>query len=317
MFRKFNTKTLIIVLVILAAGVFILNYFEGKQGNRTFKKELVTIDTAKVSAIYIYPKGQGHTEIKLTGSDGKWTVESDGKKAGASSANVKNMLAELLRVKSKRLVAKDEEKWEEYEVKEDVGTRVKVMEGGEATLDMVIGKFSFNQQARSASSYVRLTDDKFVYVVEGFLDMTFNRDFDAFRDKKLVTSNFNGWTSLTFNYPDSAFSLQKSSQGQWTLNGGPVDSTELESYCKTLANLSGSEFVDDFDVNAAPPAFSLDVKTFDNKDFTLHAYAADSVHQYILSSTQNPEGKFSGAKGNLYKRVFVGASEFMPKAENP
>ena len=59
------------------------------------------------------------------------------------------------------------------------GTRVKVFEGNDNTLDLIVGKFAF-KQPRQMNTYVRLNGENEVYETEGFLDMAFNQKPDDF-----------------------------------------------------------------------------------------------------------------------------------------
>ena len=56
MFNKLSTKTLIILFagLLIVVAAFLFN--DAKHGERSFRKDLVNIDTAKVTSINIYPK---------------------------------------------------------------------------------------------------------------------------------------------------------------------------------------------------------------------------------------------------------------------
>ncbi len=65
MLSKFlNTKTLIILLLILG-GIYLVTKLTEKE-ERTFKTELVAIDTSKVSKIVVIPKLGGGDQVTLT-----------------------------------------------------------------------------------------------------------------------------------------------------------------------------------------------------------------------------------------------------------
>jgi hypothetical protein len=44
----------------------------------------------------------------------------------------------------------------------------------------------------------------------------------------------------------------------------------------------------------------------------MKAFPADSVNQYVVTSSLVSDAKYSGSKANLFKRIFVDKSEFMP-----
>ncbi len=287
MFQKVNNKILGIVFVILLLiGAFIF-VFDGGKTERTFREVLVDIDTSKVTEILIYPKSQNHKEVKLFKDKDEWRV---------------NLII------PKRLAARDESKWNELQV-DSTGSRVKVFEGSKLSLDLVIGRFSF-QQPRTMNTFVRLYNDKDVYEVDGFLDMTFNQGANIFRDGTVIKSDHNTWKQLQFAYPaDSSFQLVKSGNS-WILNGKTTDSLKTANYLTRLANLSNNNFIDDVKIDpSSAPTFSLNITTSDLKFIEIKGYQ-DST-SFLIHSSQNPEAWFDGS--SLSKTIFTGKSSFFSK----
>ena len=141
---------------------------------------------------------------------------------------ISSLFAQLLAIIPKRLAARDESKWNELQV-DSTGSRVKVFEDSKLSLDLVIGRFSF-QQPRTMNTFVRLYNDKDVYEVDGFLDMTFNQGANIFRDGTVIKSDHNTWKQIQFTYPaDSSFQLVKSGNS-WLLNGKTTDSLKTANY---------------------------------------------------------------------------------------
>ena len=75
------------------------------------------------------------------------------------------MLIQLSEIKANSVAAQDESKWKELQV-DSSGTRVKVYEGNDNTLDIVLGKFAY-QQPRTMLTYVRVKGDNDVYEING------------------------------------------------------------------------------------------------------------------------------------------------------
>ena len=115
-------------------------------------------------------------------------------------------------------------------------------------------------------------------------------------------------TKLDFTYPDSSFVMQKDNNS-WSINGEALDSSKVATYLNSLSSLYGSEFVDDA-VVPGPLKFSLRIEGKNFQPVELKAYSADVANQYIITSSMNVEGKFSGLKGDLTKRIFVGKDNF-------
>jgi len=308
MFQTVNNKILGIIFgILLIAGIFLF-LFDGGKSERTFRDVLVDIDTSAVTEIVIYPKSQNHKEVKLYKDKDGWRVTLPaGGTAKVDTQRMSSLFAQLLAIKPKRLAARDESKWNELQV-DSTGSRVKVFESSKLALDLVIGRFSF-QQPRTMNTFVRLYNDKDVYEVDGFLDMTFNQGANIFRDGTVIKSDYNNWQQIQFSYPaDSSFQLVKSGNS-WLVNGKSADSLKTANYLIRLANLSNNNFIDDIKINSASvPEYSLNITTSDLKFIEIKGYR-DST-SYIIHSSQNPEAWFDGS--SLSKTIFVGKSSFLP-----
>ena len=318
MFKKLNIKVLIIALVALGGILFAVEYSDSNKSMSSFKKKLVQIDTANVTALYVYPKGQNHKEIKIYKEGASWFVEMEGKKkANASTETLQGSLMQLSAIKTKRVAGTKKTQWEKFEVTDSLGTRIKVMEGKNIALDMYLGKFSFQQQTRSASSFVRVANDDNTYSVDGFLDINFNRDMNAWRDQGIVKSDHDSWTKLVFKYPaDSSFVIEKRDDETWGIDMETPDSIELVKYFRSISNLQNSDFIDDYDVSSlSNPTLSLVIQGVAIPDITINAFQADTTNKYIVTSSMNPGTYFTCAKTNLAEKIFVRKDKFFPPPE--
>jgi hypothetical protein len=304
-----NNKTLGIIfggLILIALAIYI---FQGGKNERTFREVLVDIDTSAVTEILIYPKSHKPNEVKLFKENNEWRVSlpSNGS-AKITNQRMSSLFSQLLAIQPKRLAARDESKWNELQV-DSTGSRVKVFEGSDLTLDLVVGRFSF-QQPRTMNTFVRLYNDKDVYEVDGFLDMTFNQGANTFRDGTIINSDYNNWKQVQFVYPaDSSFQIVNIGRA-WLLNGKSTDSLKTANYLNRLRNLSNTSFIDDVKIDpSAQPTYSLNITTSDMKFIEVKCFV-DSTSSFIHSS-ENPDAWFDGT--SLTKTIFVGKSAFLPK----
>lgn len=304
MFNKVSNKTLVIifgVLIVLAAIYIII---ESNQGERSFKSNIVNIDTSKVTALSIYPRATDHKEVRIyKAGDKNWKVKlNDNQTANVPENKVKDLLNMLVRVKPTRVAAQDKSKWAEFKV-DTAGTRVKVYEGNDNTLDLIVGKFSF-QQPRQMNTFVRLNGEDEVYETEGFLDMAFNQKPDYFRNNTLVNDNTENWKKLSFTYPDSSFEMVKDSI-HWTINGRETDSAKTAGYLRTISHLSSSSFVDNpSDAVLGKAKYTLTIESTPPGGIVLTAYGDTSGT--IITSTENNGSYFNGKQNNLLSKIFIG-----------
>jgi len=298
-----SNKVLGGVLLVLALLVLYIYLGGGGRKERTLKNNLVTVDTARVSEIVITPKSKNEN-VKLFKKSGKWRVElAEGKSAIVAKDKIDNLLRTIIGIKPNRLVSRKKSNWDKYEVGEK-STRVEVFENGSKNLDIIIGKFSY-EQPRSMNSYVRLTDEDEVYEVNGFLSMTFNKDKNQFRNNTIIKDSERNWESLTFKYPEDSFSLVKDN-GVWKLDGVKTDSAKTIKYLRSLERLSSTDYLDDFKNGKITK--TLTIERNDSTTLIINEMIADSLH--AITSSVNSGNYFNAEKGNLGKKIFVDKSKF-------
>jgi hypothetical protein len=304
-----KTKTLLIIFAILL--VFVIASYFLKKGDSSFRNELVTIDSARVSSIVFTPKLTGKKEIRLSGEGNDWKMLYDGKTFSADVKLIQQIIGELKHIRADRVAATGEDKWKTYDITDSAGIHVKVMQGNETAADFVVGKFSYNQASRTPNTYLRITGDKQVYSIAGYISMLFNRQPDLYRNKVIIDSKRNTWTKLTFHYPaDSSFVLSK--QGtQWMVDGIATDSNKITGFLNSLAQLRSTGFVDDVKTPVSPAVFSLQIDGDKSGAITISASPADTINKQIITSSMNKNALFSGVKDNLFSRIFVPKSRFM------
>ncbi|OGU55207.1 MAG: hypothetical protein A2V66_00655 [Ignavibacteria bacterium RBG_13_36_8] len=311
MFSKITNKNLLIVFSVLVVLLLVIILWDGGKGERTFRETLVDIDTSSVTEILLYPKSQNHNEMKLFLQDEQWKVIlADGKEARVPKSKITNLFAQLSAIIPKRLAARDQSKWGEFQV-DSTGTRIKILEDGDVTLDLILGKFSF-QQPRSMSTFVRLANDVDIYEVDGFLEMSFNQNANSFRDGALLHGDFEKWENLSFEYPaDSSFQMFKM-KDKWMANYMPADSAKTVRYLRQLSNISSSNFLDDMKPESLEkPNYKVTIKTTEGNILEIDGYKEDS--RFIIVSSDNKDTYFDGNQNKLGEKIFIGIKSVLPK----
>ncbi|MFT7035800.1 MAG: hypothetical protein ACJA2S_004324 [Cyclobacteriaceae bacterium] len=301
---KLNNIKLIGILVALVAVYGIIQLTGGKKKSKSLRSELVEIDTAKVTSINV-ESSVGLVELNKEGS--KWNLKLEsGKVVPATNSSIQSTLGALLTIKPSRMATKSEAKWKDYQV-DSTGTRVIVKEGGQTTLDMVIGRFGMEGQ-RAYHTFVRLYEDKEVYVANNFMSFSVSAEASSYRDKILARINKDSLLNVTFNYPaDSSLQLNKSGN-LWTADGQATDSTNVAKYISGLNYITGSNFVDD-QQGLIFPTMSATFQFVNQNTITIDGYQQNS--SWVFHSSENEIGYFSD--DSLLAKVFKGMSEFAAK----
>ncbi len=320
MLSKFlNTKTLIVLLVILIGVYFLVKLTEHKD--RTFRSEMVTIDTSEVSKMVITPKlGSQEKPVVFTKSGNSWKLESGDKTYKPDMASINNILSELVRMKSERVAATDNSKWAEFEVTDSTGTRIQLYNKNKIIADLYVGKFDYSpqkgqqnpyQQNRGKmSTFVRPADDQEVYAVEGFIKMSIQANANAYRDKTLFAAGKDDLTKITFDYPENENFVLSKDNNKWLLNGQPTDSAKTVKYLNKLTKVTSSNFIDDVQPLTSSPAFTIKLEGNNIAPTEIMAYPADSINKFVVTSSLVPDAKYSGSKSGLFERIFPKKDDF-------
>lgn len=321
MLNRKSNLLLGLVLLLLGLILFFTLRSDKKKGDRNFKKDLVSVDTSRITKIIINPETVPGEEVILEKRDGLWKVNiGEGLYADMDPNNVAKLMRDLNNIDSKRIVTRSKDKFETYKVN-DSGTRVKAMAGSKKLIEMIIGKSVIDQKsiqgASSTSggmnpkfiSYMRLLGEDEVYSVDGFLEGAFNQSEDGFRIKTIWKGNKDQLTSINFNYPDSAFQLIRQ-EAVWTIDNRSVDSTEVAKYINALPSQKGGVTMKNGNYGSA--FGTIDYNFADGSKLTYTAYKNEKG-LYGISSSALANAVFQGTTGAIYKRLFVSRSSFNKK----
>lgn len=318
--KKFSNRTLFLLLGGLVVIFVVTNMLRKTSQKSTFKSELVALDSAAVESISIFPATEKGVEIKIVKQDGGWKVSSNGISGDLQEGVIQRILSDLLSIKPKRLAGRSEDQWEKYQLSDSAATRVRVSELGKGqTLDLYVGKFTYQQpqgggnpyggqQQIIGTTYVRLAGEKEAYAIDGFLAMTFNQNFNAFRNANFLRSDKESIGKITFSYPaDSGFVLAKTAEG-WMINEAIADSMAVQNYLGLLNNRPNRDFADSFKPTTNPD-YSIVIEGDNMSAINLGCYLAPGG-SYFLSSTLNPGVYFSSDSAGIAAQLFLPAQAF-------
>ncbi len=321
MFKKLNYKILLIAVVILATIIVIINLKEGED--RTFRSKVLNIEPDAITELRIYdPQSQEEITLIKNGEDAWTLMVGDNEYIGDKGA-IKNVLNMMNNMQTESIITRNENKYEEFEVSEETGIKVKIFQDGDMTDELIIGKFTYqideqiksnsrvsNQQNTKLTSYVRPVEEKNVYAINGFLKMNFTNAKAIFRMKNIMEQNHESYRKLAYNYPGKEYILEKHDI-KWMLNNQPVDSAATEKYIRSLAMLRNSSFIDTVDISGIKPTHKLKVEGTGFTPVIVEAYPSqDTTIGYYITSTINPGSIWNGSTGKLFEKIFKSEEYF-------
>ena len=305
MFKRFTNQQLIIVFGALAV-IYLASMAFGGRADRTFNKTVSALDTAEVSQILITPPGG--EKVTLSKNGPAWNVElPGGVKVPTGKDLVKRALESIAFLEVNQLVSKNDNDWAEYKV-DTAGTRVEVMAGSAKVLNLIIGRSEYKQ---TMMSYVRTEGNDETYMVEGFLETTFNREANDWRNKTIIPGPATSWMGVLFNYAaDSAFQLVKGANNQWMFpDSSAINASEASSFVSQLANTNGTEFIET-PPTVTNPTYQMMIQT-STTPIEIKAYQ-DPTYTYVINSSRNPGSWFADKDGSIIAKIFVGKGKFIP-----
>lgn len=287
-------KRISFILIALLVVLAIVKLKENKQGDRSFKSEIVAVDSSAIETITIIPKGLGE-RIVMNLDGNNWLIDVNGKKVQAEGNTILELVNQMVSLKPKRVASTSPKQWEQYELTDSLAVRIIVNEGKKALADFMIGKFSFNQQTRQMTSYVRNTEEDEVYAIDGYLSMMFNRAAESFRDNGIVIGEPEHWNKLIFNYPaDSSFTLIKQNN-IWMIDGLMADSTKVQDYFSKIRMLTDNNFADNVElIEGIPANYSLRIEGDNFSPIEVKSTYVGT--ELITISSINKGNKFNSSK---------------------
>lgn len=316
--KKLNNKTLIFILVALIGVFVVVRILRAPTQQSNMPKELVTLDTAIITKLKLLPKEAGG-DITFTRKGNQWALSQNDKPFNMEPGAVKSLLSQLAKLVPQKMVTRKKEKWNDYQVG-DSTTRVQAFAEGDLVADLFIGRIGFNQNPAQmqqqqfgsgfggAFTYVRLADDEAVYTVDGFLESSFNRSLNDFRDRTFIRLKKEDITKITFHYPDSAFLLERSNNGWW-IGSQQADSLKVNNYLNGLNFKNASSFADGFST-AAPATLNITIEKMGVTLAILQAWKREQ--DWALQSSIQPGVYFSSEGSALLQTVFERKENLLP-----
>ena len=295
---KNNTVKLLGVLAVLVVVYLIMTFTGDKSRSKSFRTELVSIDTARVTKILVNSPTES-TEV--TKENDIWRVKlPDGSLKPAVASTVQNLLTSLEGIKPTRIVARSENKWKDYAV-DSTGTRVKVFEGSKNTLDLIIGRFGVENQ-RQFYTHVRLSDENDVYIANDFMGISVAKSANEFRNGDLFQLDRDSLTQIAFNYPDSAFTLFQENN-RWVSDQFETDSANVAGYLQGLSFVSSKNFAEGSGLST--PELNVTFSFKNQPEVQISAFRKDE--DWVIQSSENVDEFFSDEA--LFDKIFKRASD--------
>lgn len=327
MLRRVSPAVLGGLIVAILAGVLLYQWSRKRAAERRLPGFVVQVDTAEVTDILIFPpptKGDS-THLRRVNTS-RWEILTlAGVWKPASAQFVSSILRQIAHLRVGALVARSKDQWKEFGV-DTAGTRIILKHRDNVLADFVVGRLTY-QQGVGMVTYVRLTDEERVFLVEKFLEIALTRRINEWRDQTLL-HDYNLWHRIEFHTPTETFLLTKSGERWQLLLGGRIlpqpDSAQLDSYVRTsLGFLRSDAFIDTISADSLlglSPAYA--VYFYGVGDSLLSwlkyypAQVQDTAERWWVVSSFQPENVFYSGKDRLFSQVWNKPLEWLSQAKD-
>ncbi len=237
-------------------------------------RDLIDIDTSKVSSITLY--SDGHSTTLERRSDG-WDITNPFN-FNANDGLVKTLLGKLDDLRIETEVTSNKNRWADFELTPNQATRVTVIHSGQEHT-FYIGKAAEGYR----QSYARLEGKDTVYMIRGVYGVAIKRPPEDWRRKKV--SDFTAEEVVKVEMPKMTLELQ--GDASWTVTGprrttSPAAMNEVNTILNKLASLRTSDFPDSSEytgINWANPDHEVTVHLAGGTEKNIRFYQADEEGQ--------------------------------------
>ena len=298
-----KSKYLLIIFIVLLAIYAGISLF-GDKKESSFNDKIADFDTENVDLIKISPKERSKKEFSLEKKGDDWMIKVDDDTYMADNSIVENALSSLKTMKIKNIITKNPDKFAKYELEDDKCKEIQVFSNNKKLIDLLIGKFKYNQQTQSASSYVRLKNKNEVYSTDGFSSINISDNISTYRIKDLAKFDKDEVQNIKYFHKNNLTELTK--QGKdWTYGNIVIDSTKIANFLSTISGIKGSKFLNMNDNWQRPATPDSLVFTLSDKSINIVAYPDTTVSSgFVIHGSYNEKAFFDSDSTGLYKRVF-------------
>jgi len=322
MFRKPKPLTLLLIFIGLLIAVILILRMDARKQQGSFLKHLIDADKNKASSLVVIPKGNIDNAITLDQTDDKWFVTSQGKSYQADPEMMERIFQAIAPMTTQQLVARHKDGWAEFQVTDDLGTRVKIYYGNRLSHEFVFGRIHLEQQmvqgrqSPKISTYARIATENDVYTVPGFLGSVFPAAVKQYRDQTVIAVSNDDVASIKVQGPGE-YSYELTRSGEvWMLNNMPALDEPVAHLLESLGSLTSQAFVEEEAEGwITLPSHRMTIQQTNAPAIEVHAYAADTTYRYFITSSQNKGAVFNGLHDGLFETIFNPADFFLTTVE--
>lgn len=309
MFGKNPSRWLLIALLALCAIWFLSERFSTRAKQRTFRTEVVAIDTASLTRIEVRSPKTSPDALVLERRGNEWVVVANGRDLRTDRKEMAELLGEYARLKADHVLGTPGSIPEGYGMGDSAATHL-IFTTGKGEVRMRVGQERYGPDGQPLTPVLREGDDQ-VFAVAALLLGTRDLSLTQIRPKQYVSGDPAHWQSLRFEFPgDSGYVIQRHGTA-WLVDSLPCDSGKVARFLQSLAQSQCQSFADTVDVTGRTPSHRLTIIDDTRPDPVLvEVFPAGFAN--VITSTLNPGNVMNFDPMRELPRMFRPARTWAP-----
>ncbi len=310
MFGKLRTVHWLLLLVVLAAIWWISGSVSQRAQKRTFREEILRVDSNTISSFTITPGPEKQLPpIRFERKGTGWLMRLGQDSSSPDPAPIHALLRTWSHMRVTRVAGRLAEVGERYDLSDSAAERL-IINAPDGPYELRVGR---HLPGEEPATLVNLPGDEMVYAIEGSMGQYADQPFGEWLPRYLVVGDPLNWRRLTFNFPGDTGYVMERIGGEWTIDGVLTDPERVMKFLNSLSKARGRSVLDPADTLTAIPAFRLMVEdTTRAEPIVVVVYNGD--RKFIVRSSLNPGTVMPFDGKEEIPRMFRPKEAFMPRS---
>ena len=308
MFGKLGTKHLLVVLALLTALWWISGRFSPRAQQRTFREQLLVLDSNTVSSFTLTPAPFKHLPpLDFQRTAEGWLMRLGKDSSLADPAPIHLLLRSWSGMRVTSLAGRMADVADKYDLGDSTADRLRITAGTDVH-EFLVGRHTAGE---APMTVVSVPGDEYAYAIDGILGLYADRTFGEWLPKYLVTGDPKNWQRIVFNFPtDTGYVMDRGPDG-WRIDGVTADQMRVDRFLSSLARARGQSVADPTDTLSAIPQFRLIVEdTTRRAPIVVVVYVSNG--KFIVRSSLNPGTVMPFGGRDEIPRMFRPRTTFLP-----
>ncbi|MBK8338491.1 MAG: DUF4340 domain-containing protein [Flavobacteriales bacterium] len=311
MSRRSGTRTLLIIVAVLAALFFVSRRWGASSKQRSFRAEVIRLDTAAIKTFSLFPAKIAHAELRFERTPDGWTVGRDGAVHRADTADLNALLGGLAHARAHRFTGYLDRLAARYDLTDSLADRAvfRLRDGSEK--EVLFGRGQPAEDGSSMLSTINIVGENEVFSVKGTMSEMAEQDLVGWRPTRLMVGRPSDIQRVSFQYSmDTAYVLERAGN-TWLVDRDTADQSKVDKYLADITNAKAQSFADTMNIAGRTPDYSMRVEFADGRP-PVEVKVTMAWTGLVVTTTLDPASQMRFDPARELPRVFKTRPYFLP-----